>query len=67
MSDVTPCPTCGAGTKAKKTKEGVVIYTAISDEKRSQKIAQMKKALGMLREKNSKLEVEIERLRALKS
>ena len=65
MSDVTPCPTCGAGTKAKKTKEGGVMYTAISDEKRSQKITQMKKALGVLREKNSGLEAEVERLRAL--
>lgn len=64
MSDVTPCPTCGAGTKAKKTKEGDVVYTAISDETRSKKIAQMKKALGALREKNSALEAEIERLRA---
>ena len=48
----------------KKAKAGGVIYTAISDEKRSQKIAQMKKALGALREKNSALKAEIERLRA---
>lgn len=67
MSDVTPCPTCGAGTKMKKSKDGDTVYTAISDEKRSQKIAQMKKALGALREKNSGLEAEVERLRALLS
>ena len=65
MSDVIPCPTCGAGTKAKKSKAGGVTYTAITDEKRSQKIAQMKKALGVLREKNSVLEAEVERLQAL--
>ena len=65
MSEVIPCPTCGAGTKTQRTKQGRVTYTAISDETRSRKIAQMKKALGALREKNSMLEAEIERLRAL--
>ena len=48
-----------------RTKQGRVTYTAITDEKRSQKIAQMKKALGALREKNSMLQAEIEHLRTL--
>ena len=63
MSQVVTCPTCGAGTKAKKTKDGQISYTVISDEARSKKIGQLKKALGAMRAKNDALQAELDRLK----
>lgn len=61
MSNVVNCPTCGAKAKMRE-KDGLVTYVGLTDEEKSKKIFQLKKAMNKFKEKARSLEMQLERL-----
>jgi biotin synthase-related radical SAM superfamily protein len=63
MSDVRTCPTCGA--KAKYTvKETIETFTAVQNEDAFKKIAKLKKAMNVFKEKAEALEKVLNELKS---
>ncbi|MGR7814251.1 hypothetical protein [Lacinutrix undariae] len=63
MSDIKPCPTCGAKAKY-KVRDTVETFDAVQDDEVFKKVSQLKKAMQKFKEKAEALEKELETLKA---